>query len=78
MATVSIHLPESLHQSARDLATRENIPLDQLITLALAKKMSALLTADLLGEQARLADRKAFEAVLAKVPDVPAEPFDAL
>jgi hypothetical protein len=32
----------------------------------------------LLGEQARLADRKAFEAVLAKVPDVPAEPFDAL
>jgi hypothetical protein len=31
-----------------------------------------------MGEQAKLADRKAFDAMLAKVPDVPAEPYDAL
>jgi predicted HicB family RNase H-like nuclease len=41
MSTISLRLPESLHNTARKLAERENISINQLITLALAEKISA-------------------------------------
>jgi hypothetical protein len=42
MSTLSLRLPESLHRSARELAEKENISINQLITLALAEKIAAL------------------------------------
>ena len=44
MSNISLRLPESLHEAARDLAKEEDISLNQLITLSLAEKMSALWT----------------------------------
>ncbi len=74
MATISLRLPESLHESARKLAARENISINQLITLALAEKLSALLTEDYLIERAARGNRQEFEAAMAKVADT--EPDD--
>jgi hypothetical protein len=74
MSTISLRLPESLHESARQLAARENISINQLITLALAEKLSALLTEDYLKERAARGNRKDFEAAMAKVSNV--EPSD--
>ena len=74
MSTISLRLPESLHATARTLAEREDISLNQLITLALAEKVSALMTEDLLKERARRASKAKFRRVLKKVPDLePAE-----
>jgi len=42
---------------------------NQFIAMALAEKVSALMTADWLEEQARRGDRTKFERALAKVPD---------
>ena len=42
MSTLSLRLPESLHKFARELAEKENISINQLITLALAEKLAAL------------------------------------
>lgn len=44
MTAISLRLPESLHNLARELAQEEGISMNQLITLALAEKVSALRT----------------------------------
>jgi len=77
MSAMSIRFPESLHKRLRELAKRENVSMNQLVTLALAEKVSALDTLDYLSERASRADRSSFERALAKVADrEPAE--DAL
>jgi hypothetical protein len=74
MSTISLRLPESLHRKARELAKSEDVSINQLITTALAEKMSALMAADYLQERAARGDRGRFERAMAKVPDVePAE-----
>jgi len=78
MSTISLRLPESLHESARALAEKENISINQLITLALAEKVSALMTEEYLGERAKRGSKEKFQAVLAKVPDVEPEEHDRL
>jgi hypothetical protein len=78
MSTISLRLPESLHTTARALAEKEDISLNQLITLALAEKLSALLTEDYLGERARRGNRKRFQRALKKVADVEPEEGDRI
>jgi len=56
------------------LAKREGISINQLISTAVAEKMSALLTVELLEKRARRGSREKFEKVLSKVPDV--EPME--
>ena len=78
MSTISLRLPESLHESARKLAARENISINQLITLALAEKLSALMTEDYLKERAARGSRKDFEAAMSKVSNAEPEDRDRL
>jgi hypothetical protein len=78
MSTISLHLPRSLHETARALAEKENVSLDQLITLALAEKVSALMTEDYLLERARRAGPQRCREALAKVADVEPEAHDRL
>lgn len=78
MGALSLRLPESLHQKLGELAEREGISINQLITSAVAEKMSALMTEEYLATRAKRASRRKFEAALAKVPDVEPEEFDRL
>ena len=70
MSTISLRLPESLHKRVREMAKRENISINQMISTALAEKLSALLTLEYLEEKARRGKRSAFDRALAKVRDV--------
>jgi len=76
MATLSIRLPDSLHRYLRDVAKKEQVSINQLISTAVAEKMSALMTEDYLEAMARQGDPAAFDRVLAKVPAVPPDPWD--
>jgi hypothetical protein len=78
MSTISLRLPESLHATARTLAEREEISLNQFITLALAEKISALMTEEYLQERAARGNRKKFTQALNKVADMEAEEQDRL
>jgi HicB family len=78
MSTISLRIPESLHARARELAEKEKISINQLITLALAEKISALTTEEYLGERARRGDRDRFERAMAKVADVEPEDEDRI
>ena len=70
MSNLRLRLPESLHEVARQMAAKDNISINQLITLALAEKLSALMTADYLGQRAQQGDRKKFEQAMGKVARV--------
>lgn len=76
MATLSIRLPDSLHRQLKSLAKKENVSINLLVSTAVAEKMSALMTEDYLEALARRGDREAFDRVLAKVPDLPPDPWD--
>jgi len=78
MSTISLRLPDSLHSALRDLARRENVSINQIITLAVAEKLSALMTEDYLEMRARRGNRKTFEHLLSKVPDVEPDDEDRL
>ena len=78
MSAISLRLPESLHEKAREVARQESVSVNQLITLALAEKLSALMAEDYLVMRARRGDRAKFEAALAKAPDVEPEEDDRL
>lgn len=78
MSTLSLRLPESLHKRLADLAQREGISINQLITSAVAEKMAALDTETYLAARAARGSRSKFLAVLAKVPDVAHDQGDEL
>lgn len=78
MSTLSLRLPESLHESAKALAAREHVSINQLVTLALAEKMSVLMAAAYLGRRALRGDRKKFLRAMRKVASIPPEPYDRL
>jgi hypothetical protein len=78
MSTISLRILDSLHARARELADKEKISLNQLITLALAEKISALMTEEYLSERAWRGDRGKFEQAMAKVADVEPEESDRL
>ena len=78
MSTLSLRLPTSLHRNLRELAEREGVSINQIISSAVGEKLAALQTLDYLRERAKRGSRKAFDAVLAKVPDVEPPDYDRL
>jgi len=78
MSTISLRLPDSLHERVREPALKENVSINQLITLALAEKLSALVTEEYLGQRAKRGDRKKFRRAMAKVADVEPDKRDRL
>ncbi len=76
MSALSIRLPDSLHKYATKFAAQEGISVNQLVSTALAEKLSALATEDYLRDRAARASRKKFDAALAKVADVEPEARD--
>ena len=76
MGTLSVRLPESLHGQLKQMAKKEGVSINQLIATAVAEKMSALLTEEVLESRARQGSREKFEAVLRKVPSDEPDPWD--
>ena len=78
MSTLSLRLPESLHQKVREVSEQEGVTVDQFVAAAVAEKLAAFLSVEYLEERARRGSREKFLAVLAKVPDVEPEEHDRL
>ena len=78
MSTISLRLPDSLHKQVRKLAEKESVSINPLITLALAEKLSALMTEEYLEERAKRGNRKKFERARAKVSKTKPEEYDRL
>jgi len=69
MTTISLRLADSLHKRVRELARREGISINQLISTALAEKMSALMTGEYLEQRAKRGTRKKHDKAFSRVRD---------
>ncbi len=78
MSTISLRLPDSLHDSVRKLAKEDNISINQFVATALAEKMSALITEEYLKERAEKGSKKKFKNILSKVKDIEPKEADKL
>jgi hypothetical protein len=77
MSTLSVRLPNSLHRHLRELAEREGVSMNQLVSCAVGEKLAALMTEDYLARAGR-GSRKVYEGVLRRVPDVRPDERDKL
>ena len=77
MSTLSVRLPTSLHRSLRELAEREGMSMNQFISSAVGEKLAAIMTEGYLA-RANRGSRRAFDAVLRRVPNVPPQKGDEL
>jgi hypothetical protein len=78
MSTLSVRLPNSLHRQLRELAEREGVSMNQLISSAVGEKLASLLTVEYLRERGDQGKRSVYERVLRRVRNVAPEERDAL
>ncbi len=78
MSTLSVRLPESLHKKAKELAVLEHISVNQLISTALAEKISALTAEEYLHQRAARGSREKFLKALSRVKEVEPDEGDRL
>ena len=76
MSSISLRLPESLHKKARDLAKKENTSINQLVSSALAEKISAITTEEYINTRANRASKAKFRKALSKVKGITPNEFD--
>jgi hypothetical protein len=78
MSTLSLRLPGSIHRHIREIAKKEGVSINQLISSAVAEKISALMTEDYLESRAKKAKRNDFKKILTKVSGRKPLPGDEL
>jgi hypothetical protein len=78
MSTISIRLPDSLHEAAKVLAKKEHISINHFITLAVSEKLSILGAEEFLEKRAKRGNRENFLKVLENSPNVEPDEFDKL
>lgn len=78
MSAVTVRLPDSLHQHLRNAAELDGVSVNQFISLAVAEKLSALQTYDLIARRGQRGSREVFLEALASIPDAPPEPGDEI
>ena len=78
MSALTIRLPDSLHQHLKQAAATDGVSVNQFISLAVAEKLSALQTYDLIARRAARGSKEKFLEALAAVPDTPPVSGDEL
>jgi len=69
MSSITVRLPESLHRKAKEIAKADGVSLNQFISSAVGEKLSSVLTVSYLEKRGKSGDEKAFDRILAKVPE---------
>ena len=69
MGALSLRLPESIHRHIREIAKVEGVSINQLISSAIAEKISAIMTEEYLARRAKRADINKMKAILDNVAD---------
>ncbi len=68
MSTLSLRIPDSLHRTLKTAADQDGVSINQFVSLAVAEKLSALQTYNLIAERAAKGSQKAFLKAMSKVP----------
>ena len=70
MATLSVRLPNSIHDAVKSFAREDDISINQFITSAVIEKLTALDTAKYIENRGSTASRDKYMSVLKKAPHV--------
>ncbi len=73
MSTLSLRLPDSVHEKIKEFAKAEGISINQFIASAALEKLGAFATVDYLEKRAKRANDLKFREALLAIPDVEAE-----
>lgn len=71
MSSLTVRIPESLHNGLRDVSKKEGVSINQFIALAVAEKISAIHTYDTINERKQRGKQSDILDVLAKVKSRP-------
>ncbi|AFZ60448.1 hypothetical protein H6G54_01635 [Anabaena cylindrica FACHB-243] len=78
MSNLNVQIPDSLYKQVEALANKENMSLEQLVSIALSAQVSAWMTKDYIDEKAKHGSWDKFQQVLNKVPDIEPDEYDQL
>ena len=78
MKTIEAQIPEPVLKQAQELAARENVPLEQIISLAITQTVGVWSNESYVAWRAKRASREKFLDALKEVPDVEPPDFDRL
>ena len=70
MSTLSIRIPDSIHENLKKVSREDNISINQFIASAIAEKITALETEEYLITRGQLGDKIVFGNILKKVPSI--------
>ena len=70
MATLSVRIPNSVHNAIKTLAKEDDISINQFIASAVTEKLTAMETADYIESRAARGSEEKYHSVLKKVPHV--------
>jgi len=78
MTTIQVNVPDYLAKTAKEVARKENVSIDQIISIALSSQVSAWNVRDDVDKRAKRADMSAFMRVMKKVKARPPVSGDAI
>ena len=78
MKTIEAQIPEPVLKQAQELAAREHIPLEQIISLAVTQAVGVWSNESYIALRAKRASREKFLNALHEVPDVEPPDYDRL
>ena len=78
MKTIEAQIPEPVLKQAQELAARENVPLEQIITLAVAQSVGVWSNESYVAMRAKRGSREKFLEALKEAPDVEPQDYDRL
>ncbi len=68
MGTLSLRIPDSLHRTLKSAADKDGVSINQFVSIAVAEKLSALQTFNLIAERAAKGNQRQFLKAMSMVP----------
>lgn len=68
MSTLSLRIPDSLHRTLKQVAEQDGVSINQFVSLAVAEKISALQTYNMMIDRDSKGSRKDFLHAMSLVP----------
>jgi hypothetical protein len=76
MSTLEVKIPDLLLKQVNEVAAKEKVSVDQVVSIALAAQVSAFQARESISSRAKRVDWRAVDDILSRVPPDPPLPGD--
>jgi len=78
MSSLEAKIPDLLFKQVQELADKDRVSVDQIVSIALTAQVSASQTRESIASRAKRVNWERVDKILARVPDVPPQSGDKL